>query len=160
MPTNHVSLSLSTAQLDAAHAALDTLEQQLAALVSMSGAEHRAMFKMGERSEVFCRETLATLADNPKLVPEALGLPEALADLGALDALRPLLRRLQQLVARAESTELALGADVFSCALEGYNLLKVSGKHHGLEGKRRELSHRFDRRSRKAAPAAADAPVP
>lgn len=153
MPTNHVSLTLSAQQLEAAHAAITTLEVQLGGLIALSGAEHRAMFKMGEKSEVFCRETLATLAENPKLVPEALGLPEAQADLAALDALRPLLRRLQQLVARAESTELALGADVFSAALEGYNLLKVSGKHHGLEGKRRELSSRFERRSRKAADA-------
>jgi hypothetical protein len=72
-------------------------------------------------------------------VPDALELPEAQADLAALNGLRPVLRRLQQLTARAESTEMALGADTFSAALEGYDLLKVSGKRHGRESERRAL---------------------
>lgn len=40
-----------------------------------------------------------------------------------------------------------------SCALEGYALLKVSGKNQGLEGLRRELSGRFAKRSRAPEPA-------
>lgn len=154
MPSNHVSLVLPAESLARIGQALDALEAELKGLISMTGAQHRALFKMGEKSEVFCRETLATLQQNPKLVPEALELPAAQADLAALDALRPIQRRLQQLNERAQSTELALGADIFSTALEGYNLLKVSGKHHGLEGRRRDLSSRFDRPSRKAQQAA------
>jgi hypothetical protein len=106
---------------------------------------------MGDKSEVFAREVLAVLLDNPKLVSESLGVPEAVADLKALDQLRPILRRLQVLVERGESTEMGLGADLMQAMLEGYATLKVSGKHHGLEGKRRELSARFARASRKGA---------
>lgn len=148
MPTNHVSIVFNEERIAAIAAALTSLETELADLISMSADEHRALFKMGDKSEVFCRETLGVLQQNPKLVPESLNLGEAQADLAALDALRPVLRRLQQLTARAESTELALGADVFSAALEGYGLLKVSGKHHGLEGKRRELGTRFGKSAR------------
>jgi hypothetical protein len=80
-----------------------------------------------------------------------MGLPEAVADLKALEQIRSFLGRLQALVEKAESTELGLGADLMAAMLEGYAMLKVSGKHHGLEGKRKELSARFARASRTAA---------
>jgi len=156
MNRNLVSISFAEQRVANILAAITTLEAELADLVSIPAEQRRELFKMGDKSEVFCRETLGVLADNPKLVPESLGLPEAQADMAALDALRPMLRRLQQLTERAESTELALGVDIFGAALEGYGLLKVSGKHHGLEGKRRDLSARFVR----AAKAQAAEPVP
>lgn len=150
MAKNHVSISFSEPRLTALAQAMDVMEMEFGDLISLPVAERRAMFKMGDKSEVFVRETIDTLGQNPKLVPEALNLPEAQADLAALDALRPLLRRLQQLVERAESTETALGADLMATALEGYALLKVSGRHQGLEGRRRELSARFVRSARVA----------
>ena len=156
MNRNLVSITFAEQRVANILAAITTLETELVDLVSIPAEQRRELFKMGDKSEVFCRETLGVLADNPKLVPESLGLPEAQADLAALDALRPMLRRLQQLTERAESTELALGVDIFGAALEGYGLLKVSGKHHGLEGKRRELSARFVR----AAKVTAAEPVP
>ena len=155
MNRNLVSITFAEQRVANILAAITTLETELADLVSIPAEQRRELFKMGDKSEVFCRDTLGVLADNPKLVPESLGLPEAQADLAALDALRPMLRRLQQLTERAESTELALGVDIFGAALEGYGLLKVSGKHHGLEGKRRDLSARFVR----AAKATAAEPV-
>jgi hypothetical protein len=155
MNRNLVSITFAEQRVSNILAAISTLETELADLVSIPAEQRRELFKMGDKSEVFCRETLGVLADNPKLVPESLGLSEAQADLAALDTLRPMLRRLQQLTERAESTELALGVDIFGAALEGYGLLKVSGKHHGLEGKRRDLSARFVR----AAKATAAEPV-
>lgn len=54
-----------------------------------------------------------------------------------LDALRERSARLRQLLGLCDDTELALGSDVMSTALEGYALLKVLGKGSGLE----ELHH-------------------
>lgn len=151
MSKNLVSLTLSAQQLAAVDAALTTIETELAGLISVPVAQRRDLFKMGEKSEVFCRQTLTVLSQNQKIVPESLGLPEALADVAALDALRPRLLRLKQLVERGENTETALGADIFSAALEGYGQLKLSGKSHGLEGLRKELSSRFAKSARAAA---------
>ena len=53
---------------------------------------------------------------------------------------------------RGEDTEILLGSDIFSAALEGYALLKVSGKNHGLEDLRKGLSARFGRARRSAEP--------
>ena len=157
MATNHVSIGFAEDQLARVIAAILVLETELSSLISIPFAERKGMLKMGDKSEVFVRETLAVLLDNPKIVSESLGVPEAVADLKALDQIRTFLRRLQVLVEKAESTELALGADLFQAMLEGYAMLKVSGKHHGLESKRRELSARFAKTRRAAEPAPASA---
>ncbi|GAB3513879.1 hypothetical protein [Pseudoxanthomonas daejeonensis] len=146
---NLVSLSFSAEDLAALDAALLVIEQKLGGLVSLTTAEVRGLAKMGEKSEVFCRSVLQVLQQNPQVVTPALGLPEANDDLAALDALRPRLRRLKLLTTRGEDTLLALGADVMSAALEGYALLKVSGRASGLEDQRRELGSRFARAGRK-----------
>lgn len=155
MPQNLISLSFTEARLAALDGALTTLETELVDLVSLPVAQRRELYKMGDKSEVFCRQTLDVLAQNPKLVNEGLGLPAAQADLAALDALRPRLQRLKMLVGRGDDTETALGADIFSTALEGYGLLKISGKGHGLERLRKELSARFSKTARAVEPALA-----
>ena len=119
MSQNNVSLELSNEQLTQAAQATTTLEQALAGLVSLAPADRRRLVKMGQKSEVFCRQTLRVLAQNPQVVPPGLGLAEAQADLLALDQLAPLLDRLQRLAERGRDTEMALGADVMDAALEG-----------------------------------------
>ena len=156
MSQNLVSLELSNEQLAQAEQAVTALEQALAGLVSLSIGERRRLPKMGQKSEVFCRQTLRVLAQNPQVVPPGLDLAEAQADLLALDQLAPLLDRLQRLAERGRDTEMALGADVMDVALEGYALLGVSGKQQGLDGLRKQLSSRWARsRSAEAEPAEA-----
>ena len=145
MSQNLVSLELSNEQLAQAEQAVTALEQALAGLVSLSIGERRRLPKMGQKSEVFCRQTLKVLAQNPQIVPSSLDLAGAQADLLALDQLGPLLDRLQRLAERGRDTEMALGSDVMEVALEGYALLKVSGKQQGLDGLRRELGTRWSR---------------
>jgi hypothetical protein len=103
---------------------------------------------MGQKSEVFCRQAISVLAQNPQIVPPSLQLRDAQADLLALDRLRPVLDRLQKLAERGSDTEIALGSDVMDVALEGYGLLKVSGKNQGLDGLCRELSARWSKARR------------
>ena len=86
------------------------------------------------------------LEQSPDIVPPALGLPEAQADLVAMDRLRPVLSRLQRLTERVSDSEMALGSDLMNTALEGYGLLKVSGRNRGLEGAAEALGARFARR--------------
>ena len=153
---NLISLNLSaqdTADLDAA---LDTLRRVFTPLIALQPAQRRELYKMGDKSEVFCRQTLSLLADNPQIVPPNLGVAEAQADLVALDLLRPRLMRLRQLMERADDTEMALGSDIIGVALEGYALLKVSGKGEALKGARKELSARFAKGARAAEPATVD----
>lgn len=156
MSQNVISLTLSEQQLSQASQALDTLEQALASLVSLKVEDRRRLNKMGQKSEVFCRQTLKVLGQNPHIVPSSLDLAGAQADLLALDQLGPLLDRVQRLAERGRDTEMALGSDVMDVALEGYSLLKVSGKQQGLDGLRAELATRWAKpRRAEAEPAGA-----
>ena len=145
MSQNIVSLVLTDEQINAAMDALTALEGALAGLISLDAEERRRLTKMGQKSEVFCRQAISVLAQNPQIVPRSLQLADAQADLLALDRLRPVLDRLQKLAERGSDTEIALGSDVMDVALEGYGLLKVSGKNQGLDSLRKELSSRWAR---------------
>lgn len=155
MSQNIISLDLSDAQVSIALDALTALEGALSGLISLDADERRRLTKMGQKSEVFCRQALSVLEQNSQIVPPSLNLREAQADLGALDRLRPVLDRLQRLAERGSDTEMALGSDVMDVALEGYGLLKVSGKNQGLDGLRKELSSRWAKTRRAAVPAEA-----
>lgn len=155
MSKNLLSINLSDEDLSAIDGALLVLEERLVGLLSLQTDERKTMAKMGAKSEAFCREALNALAQNPQVVPPSLNLPEALADLRAIDALRPRLMRIQRLSERMEDSDTALGSDVLGAALEGYALLKVSGKNQGLEELRRNLSTRFARNGSRSQPGAA-----
>ena len=155
MSQNIVSLVLTDEQINAAMDALTALEGALAGLISLDAEERRRLTKMGQKSEVFCRQAISVLAQNPQIVPRSLQLADAQADLLALDRLRPVLDRLQKLAERGSDSEIALGSDVMDVALEGYGLLKVSGKNQGLDGLRKELSSRWSKSRRAAEPAVA-----
>lgn len=152
MAQNLISLTLSDADLAAIDGALATLEEKLVPLISLQPDEIRALAKMGDKSEAFCRQTLTILEQNPQVVPPSLNVVEALADLRAVDHLRPRMARLERLSKRADDTVIALGSDILTAALEGYALLRVSGKGQGLESLRQGLSARFAKSRRAADP--------
>lgn len=156
MPQDLISLSLTPAKLTALDSALTALEAACTDLVALDPPTRKRLTRMGDKSEAFCRQTLTVMAGNPQIVPPSLGLTSAQADLLALDQLRPRSARLKRLGERMADTETLLGSDVFAAALEGYGLLKVSGRSQGLNALRDGLSERFKRRSpRTAAKAAA-----
>lgn len=155
MSQNLISLTLTDEQMTAVNAALDTLEQNLAGLIALQPPQRRALTKMGDKSEVFCRQTLKLLQQNPQVVPPALDVAEAQADLDAYERLGSISLRLTRLGERADDTVTALGSDLMSFALDGYGLLRVAGKNQGLEEIRRTLGARFARRN--TAPAEAPA---
>lgn len=160
MAQNIISIAINDEQRAALLAAVEQLEQQLASFtVALDPDQRRELLKMGVKSETFCRQALGALDKNRQVVPPSLGLDEALQDLRALDTLRPVLQRLEQLAERLRDTDMALGSDLMATAVEGYGLLKVTGKNQGLDGLLKELGGRFSRRTRAATPEPIPAPV-
>ena len=151
MTQNLVTLNLTDAQLTAVDAAITELETQLGGLIALPAAKKRSLRKMGQKSEAFCRQALNVLEQNPQMVPANVPLADAIAGLNALEQLRPRMIRLSRLSERASDTDIALGADVMSVALQGYSLLKLSGRAEGLEPLRQELGVRFSKTSRRAS---------
>ena len=152
MSQNLVSITLSDARVTAVEQLLADLEIQLSDLIALNVDARRALTRMGEKSETFCRQTIGVLRQNPQIVPPSVNITEAQADLVALDRLRPMVQRLTRLAERASDTEIALGSDVMNVALQGYALLKVAGKNQGLEALRKDLGTRFAKSARTSEP--------
>lgn len=151
MSQNLISFQLSDDDVRTLNTLMGDVESRLTGLLALDNATRRQLTKMGDKSEAFVRQTIMVLGQNPEIVPPSLGLAEAQADLRALDQLRP---RMQRLVERMTDSEMALGSDAMTVALEGYGLLKLSGRNKGLEGVSEALSARFSR-SRRPEPAPA-----
>ena len=147
MSQNLISLTLTEADYAEIDSALATLDAKLSGLISLDTDERRAISKMGEKSEAFCRRTLVVMSENPDLIPVGVDLAEALRDMAQLDALRPRATRLRKLLGRIDDSEMALGSDMMVTSLEGYALLKVLGKGSGLDALRRDMASRFSRKA-------------
>ena len=127
MSQNLVSLDL-TDDLPKFDAALDAIEGLMDVFVSLTPEQMRKLTKIGEKSETFCRQTVAILDQNRQALPPGFDLDELKRDLAAYDALRPRLNRLKSLVAKCGDTQVALGSDVLTASYDGYGLLKLFGK--------------------------------
>jgi hypothetical protein len=109
---------------------------------------------MGEKSESLCRQTPILLGQNTEFIPPLYDLAEAQRDLAVLDLLRPRFSRLRLLMSRADDTEMALGRDLLSAALEGYAIAKAFGKGAGLDALKEAMATRFSGKRRAAKPGA------
>lgn len=145
MSQNLISMGLTAEQWAETDAALAALERNLAGLLSLTAVQRSRLVKMGDKSEEFCRQAVDVMGESPGVLPVKFDLAEVRRDLAMHDALRPRLIRLERLFEKANDTDIALGSDVMTAALEGYAFLKIAGKGEGLEGLRRTLSARFDR---------------
>ena len=151
MTQNLIDLNLSAESLAAIDAALATLETELAPLLGLEPDLRRDLTKMGAKSEAFVRQSTVAFAENPGVLPRNFDLEGFQRDLATLDALRPRLQRIKRLQERMAGAEVALGSDLMNAALEGYAVLKVSGRGEGMEALKRLLSQRFSRTARSAA---------
>ena len=146
--TQDLTLSFSDVELQGLDAALTEVETQLSGCIALDLNKKRALKKMGEKSEAFARQALHMASLNPQMMPANVPVAEAVADLKALDVLRPRLMRLSRITQRSVDTDIALGSDVMSVALAAYGQLKLTGKSEGLEPVRRELRTRFVKAAR------------
>ena len=157
MTQNLVSNHLGAEQWAQLDGALDGAETALAAmLVSLDVKERQRKVKMGDGSEAFCRAALGVLDNNLHLMPRSFDIEEMRRDLAAHDALNQRMVRLTRLTEKMRHTEMALGSDVMSAALEGYKVLKATGRGQGIEALQRLLGERFDGMGRKAEVPAAE----
>lgn len=152
------SIRFTEDDLTAIDTALDQLEQLFARLKAVDAKQRRRMYKMGNKTEKFCRETLTVLDKNRQLVPPAMDLNGAKASLETIDALRPRAKQIMQLAERMQDTQLMLGSDVATTARQGYQALQEYGDSHGLEGLRQTLAARYKQRrpTTKVAPASGE----
>ena len=86
---------------------------------------------------------------SPEILPGTFELADFTVDLEALDQLRPVFARIAALAGRADDTEMALGSDIYSAALEGYRYAKLAGKGAALDELKAQASVRFARQGKR-----------
>ena len=143
MSQNIVSISLTGDELTAIRSMLTGLEEKLKAMVELTAAQRLELVKMGPTSESFVRHSLATLEQDPDILPRSFNLEEMQSDLRALDELRPIFSRLRQLGGRAADTERALGSDLYSAALAAYRFAKAAEGSAVADALREHGAERF-----------------
>ena len=84
-----ISIRFTEDDLTAIDAALTQLEQRFSRLVALDAKERRRLYKMGNKTEKFCREALTVLDKNRQLASPAMDLNGALSALRTIDELRP-----------------------------------------------------------------------
>jgi hypothetical protein len=145
MTQNLVDLDFTADALAAIDAALAALEAGFAGLLALTPDQRQMLTKMGDKSEAFCRKADAVFGENLAILPANFDLPAYRRDLATMDALRPRLARLSKLSQRGDDTQMAVGSDLMTNALEGYAVLKVTGKGQGVDDLRKMLATRFAR---------------
>lgn len=155
MSQNLISFAPSAVDLTAIDNALKTLEDKFINLIDLSTEQRGGLVKMGDKSEAFCRKAIEVLATNPNVLPPNFNVAEMRRDLAGFDTLRTRLVRMEKLYEKMRDSQLALGSDVMTAALEGYALLKVAGKGEALDTARKALSVRFSSRAVKKEEVAA-----
>jgi hypothetical protein len=145
MTQNLVSNHLGAEQWAQLDGALDSAETALATmLVALDVKERQRKVKMGDGSVAFCRAAIDVIQSNLHLMPRTFDIGEMRRDLASHDALNERIVRLTRLNEKMRQTEMALGSDVMSAALEGYKVLKATGKGQGIEALQRLLGERFE----------------
>ena len=148
MSQNLIDFELSAETLAEIDEAISRVEAHLVVLRGLDPTMRRNLTKMGDKSEAFCRQALVAFDQNPEVLPRNFDLDGYRRDLVTFDAVRPLRQRVGRLLERLSDTEMSLGSDLMTASLEGYAVLKVSGKGEGLDALRQALSSRFSRRRR------------
>ena len=151
MSQNLISANFSAETIARMDAALATLEEIFAPFSDITADALDGLPRMGEKSEPFCRQTVIVLNQNTAVIPPSVDFDDLKQDFADLDALRPRLLRLHELVAQIENVKDALGCDILSTSFDGYGLMKMFGKSEGLESLRQAIRLRIRGRSSKPA---------
>ena len=152
MSQNIIDITFEDDSLTDIDGALDTLNARFGGLVALDPVKRRRLHKMGDKSEAFCRLAVDVLTSNPQILPPTFDLAALKRDVAALDALRARTVLVMRLYQRMLDTEMALGSDIMSNSVYGYQLLKLAGKSGGLDSLRKQLSVRFKAKRTRGEP--------
>jgi hypothetical protein len=149
-----VSATLSSEDVAAVKAAVETIHQKLPILRGLDPEARRSLPRMGDKSRTFVRKCLEVGNQNPGLLPRAFDLNEFARDVALDEAMLPVAETIRKLSEMIEDTQTAVRSDAYAAALTVYSALKQGGKGQGLDGALDDLGRRFMRKSGGAAPAA------
>jgi hypothetical protein len=138
---------LSSEDVAAVKAAVETVRQKLPFLIGLDPEARRSLPRMGDKSRAFVRKCLEVANQNPGMLPRAFDLEEFGRDVALDEAMLPIAESIRQLAEMVDETHTAVRSDAYLAALTVYQSAKHAGKGTGLDGALDELGRRFVRKS-------------
>lgn len=142
-------LDLDDAALARVDEALSTLREVLGPLEALSAQERTRRFKMGPKTEAFCRHALGLLELNPGSVPPVFELERMRARMTRYDYLRAQAAELSRIARLLEDARTRLGMELATQARKGYKALRAANAP-GLDPLRDNFRARYARAPRPA----------
>jgi hypothetical protein len=147
MNENRVSGALSSEDVAAINAAIETVRQKMPFLMGLDPEARRSLPRMGDKSRAFVRKSLEVADQNPGMLPRAFDLEEFRRDVALDEALIPIAEAIRKLAELIDDTNTGVRSDAYLAALTVYQSAKQVGKGTGLDGALDELGRRFVRKS-------------
>lgn len=145
---NRISATLTTEDLNAILAAIQTIKEKMPFLRAVASDELKYLPKMGDQSRTFVAKALEVATHNQDFLPRSFDVEEMKKDVELYEALRPVRLALGQLVETLDGTSALAGSEAYAAALSVYQYAKTSGKDLGLEAALDDLGKRFSRKAK------------
>ncbi|MCP6760036.1 MAG: hypothetical protein NHB32_15080 [Fischerella sp. CENA71] len=155
MAYQNITASVSPEDIQQIKAALQTIQQKLPFLITLSTEERRKLVKMGDKSLAFVSNSVTAAQSNPNILPSSFDVEEFVRDYQLAIILNELLISMQQITEQVDDTLLAVGSEAMTSSLTVYDYVKTAAKNTpGLKTLSEQLGERFKAiRSKSAKPA-------
>ncbi|BAY90718.1 MULTISPECIES: hypothetical protein [unclassified Tolypothrix] len=157
MVYQNITGSLSPQDIQEIKASLQTIQQKLPFLVTLSNEERRRLLKMGDKSLAFVNNSVTAAQSNRDILPASFDVEELVRDYQLATALTELLTSIRQLNEQVDDTLLAVGSEAMTSSLTVYDYVKTAAKKTpGLKTVAEQLGERFKAIKSKSAKVASD----
>ncbi|HEY9800334.1 MAG TPA: hypothetical protein V6D25_08240 [Leptolyngbyaceae cyanobacterium] len=144
MPYQNINASLSPEDIKEIKAALQTIQNKLPFLITLTMQERRKLVKMGDKSLAFVNNSITAAQSNPEILPASFNVEELVRDYQLAIALNELLISMNQMTEQVDDTLLAVGSEVMTNSLTVYDYVKTAAKKTpGLKSLAEQLGERF-----------------
>ncbi|QIR36353.1 hypothetical protein HCG51_06005 [Tolypothrix sp. PCC 7910] len=157
MVYQNITGSLSPQDIQEIKASLQTIQQKLPFLITLSNEERRRLLKMGDKSLAFVNNSVTAAQSNRDILPASFDVEELVRDYQLATALTELLTSIRQLNEQVDDTLLAVGSEAMTSSLTVYDYVKTAAKKTpGLKTVAEQLGERFKAIKSKSAKVTSD----
>ncbi|NDJ23719.1 hypothetical protein GS682_19150 [Nostoc sp. B(2019)] len=144
MAYQNIAASLSPQDIQEIKAALQTVQQKMPFLITLSTEERRKLVKMGDKSLAFVNNSITAAQSNREILPSTFDVEELVRDYQLAATLTELLISMQQLTEQVDDTLMAVGSEAMTSSLTVYDYVKTASKKTpGLKTVAEQLGERF-----------------
>jgi hypothetical protein len=144
MAYQNIAASLSPQDIQEIKAALQTVQQKMPFLITLSTEERRKLVKMGDKSLAFVNNSITAAQSNREILPATFDVDELVRDYQLAATLTELLISMQQLTEQVDDTLMAVGSEAMTSSLTVYDYVKTASKKTpGLKAVAEQLGERF-----------------